>query len=78
MPLEDSNDFENMGNDRESELPIPVSSMSSATNDDKKNVQHEPLTPRSNMLTQLRGDVDPEAATSSLIAYCFMTGFMCV
>lgn len=36
------------------------------------------LTPRNNVLTRLKGEVDPEQSTGPLIGYCFMTGFMCV
>ena len=49
-----------------------------ATSDDKPDIPHKPLTPRPNISTHLRGDIDPEAATLTLIAYCFMTGFVCV
>ena len=62
--------------------PIPkvsyTSTTTAPTNDDDANAQHRPLTPRLNLSTHLRGDIDPEAATLSLIAYCFMTGFMYV
>lgn len=45
---------------------------------DKERMRLEPdhLTSRSNIMTRLRGDVDPEQATGALVAYCFMTGLM--
>jgi hypothetical protein len=64
-------------------IPLPASFMaehSNGYNADKERVRHEPaqLTPRSSILTHLKGDVDPEQATAPLVAYCFMTGMMCV
>lgn len=63
--------------------PLPASFMadhSNGYNADKERVRLEPtqLTPRSSILTHLKGDVDPEQATAPLVAYCFMTGMMCV
>ena len=79
--------FENVPLDRDNmphDMKAPLSKRSYDTmltltaNDDQSDVRHDSLIHRSNMSTHLRGDVDPEAATLTLIAYCFMTGFMCV
>lgn len=45
---------------------------------DKERIAFElgPLTPRNNVLTRFKGEVDPEQSTGPLIGYCFMTGFI--
>lgn len=59
---------------------LPTSSMANSYDADKERVRLEPeqLTPRTNFMTRLRGDVDAEQSTAPLVAYCFMTGFMYV
>jgi hypothetical protein len=59
--------------------PLP-SALMADYNADKERTRRQPnqLTPPNNILTHLKGDVDPAQATGPLVAYCFMTGMMYV
>ena len=73
-----------MGNANDTDaLPLPGTSFmagnSNGYNTDKeRRLESGQLMPRENVMTHLQGDIDPEQATAPLIAYCFMTGLMCV
>lgn len=61
-------------------LPHPITSNMASYDADNERIAFElgALTPRNNIFTRLKGEVDPEQSTGPLIGYCFMTGFMCV
>ncbi|KIM86880.1 hypothetical protein PILCRDRAFT_290466 [Piloderma croceum F 1598] len=61
--------------------PLSPAFMAENSNDydaDKERTRLQPkqLTPPNNILTHLKGDVDPAQATGPLLAYCFMTGLI--
>lgn len=61
-------------------LPYPMAANTTSYNADNERIALEPgpLTPRNNIMTRLKGEVDPEQSTGPLVGYCFMTGFMSV
>jgi hypothetical protein len=58
--------------------PLSPAFMAGNSNDYNADEELQPnqLTPPNNILTHLKGDVDPAQATGPLVAYCFMTGLM--
>jgi hypothetical protein len=72
-----------IGNSTASDTPLSPAFMAENSNDydadrERTRLQPKQLTPPNNILTHLKGDVDPAQATGPLVAYCFMTGLMYV